>query len=56
MLALPLLPLRLGFFASHNGSGMRGVVEACVAGKLDATPCLLISNNATCDAMTWARA
>src|SRR5271169_6091552 len=52
----PLLPLRLAFFASHGGSGMRAVVEACNAGRLNAVPCLLLSNNAACDAMAWASA
>ena len=52
----PLLPLRLGFLASHNGSGMRAVVEACAAGRLAAAPCLVISNNADSAALTWAAA
>jgi phosphoribosylglycinamide formyltransferase-1 len=52
----PLRPLRLAFFASHNGSGMRAIVEACQAGRLAATPCLLISNNPDCGAIDWAAA
>lgn len=52
----PLRPLRLGFLASHGGSGMRAIVAACDAGRLAATPGLLISNNADCAAMQWAAA
>lgn len=51
----PLRPLKIAFFASHNGSGMRAIVEACASGRVDAAPCLLISNNADCGAMQWAR-
>jgi phosphoribosylglycinamide formyltransferase-1 len=52
----PLRPLRLGFLASHGGSGMRAIVAACDDGRVAATPCLLISNNAACAAMQWAAA
>src|SRR5262249_24926842 len=52
----PLRPLRLGFLASHGGSGMRAIVAACDAGRIDATPGVLISNNAECPAMQWAAA
>ncbi|MBV8165851.1 MAG: phosphoribosylglycinamide formyltransferase, partial [Alphaproteobacteria bacterium] len=48
--------MRLGFLASHGGSGMRAIVAACDAGRLDATPCVLISNNADSPAMHWAAA
>ena len=37
--------MRFGFFASHNGSNMQAVVDACAEGRLDATPALVISNN-----------
>jgi phosphoribosylglycinamide formyltransferase-1 len=47
--------LRLGFLASHNGSSMRAIVAAARAGTLDATPCVVISNNAEAPALAFAR-
>jgi phosphoribosylglycinamide formyltransferase-1 len=46
--------LHLGFLASHGGSNMQAIVDACRAGKLDAVPCVVISNNS--DAMALERA
>ncbi len=37
--------VRLGILASHNGSNMQAVVDACKAGELKADPVLVISNN-----------
>lgn len=37
--------MNLGFLASHRGSNMQAVLDACDAGKLPATPKVLISNN-----------
>lgn len=37
--------LRLGFLASHEGSTMQAILDACRSGELDAEPVLLISNN-----------
>jgi phosphoribosylglycinamide formyltransferase-1 len=34
---------------------MKAIVRACTTGELSASARLLISNNATCEAMTWAR-
>src|SRR5262249_19596549 len=48
------LPLKLGFLASHGGSGMRAIVQAIRAGELPAEPRILISNNADCQALTFA--
>jgi phosphoribosylglycinamide formyltransferase 1 len=53
MASLPQRP-RLGFLASHNGTNMRAIVAACRAGRLDAEPALLISNNKDCGAIAWA--
>lgn len=46
--------LRLAIFASHNGSAMRAICEACKSAKLDATPVLAVSNNANAPALDWA--
>ena len=37
--------IRLGFLASHNGSTMQAIVEACIEGRLSAKPAVVISNN-----------
>lgn len=47
--------LRLAFFASHNGSAMKAICNACRKGRLDAEPVLVISNNADASALDWAR-
>ena len=38
-------PLKIGFLASHGGSGMRAVLEAMQAGAINAVPAVMISNN-----------
>lgn len=52
---MPRRPLTLGLLASHRGSNARVVVEACHSGLLDASPGVLISNNAGAPALTSAR-
>ena len=37
--------LGLGFLASHGGSNMQAVIDACREGRLDAEPRVVISNN-----------
>ena len=37
--------MNIGFLASHNGSNMQAIIDACKAGKLQATPAVVISNN-----------
>jgi phosphoribosylglycinamide formyltransferase-1 len=37
--------LNLAFFASHQGSDMQAVIDACISGTLRATPCAVVSNN-----------
>ena len=37
--------LRLGFLASHGGSNVQAIVDACRAGELRAEPRVVISNN-----------
>jgi len=46
--------LRLGFLASHGGSNMQAIIDACKQGRLDAVPCVVISNNS--DSMALHRA
>lgn len=47
--------IRLGFLASHNGSGMRAVVTAIEAGALDARACVVISNRREAPALAFGR-
>lgn len=46
--------MKIAFLASHNGSAARAIAEACLAGKINATPVLLISNNVGSKALNWA--
>ena len=48
------MKLRLGFLASHEGSNVQAILDACREGRLDAEPCVIISNNS--DAMVLDRA
>ena len=47
--------MRLGFFASHRGSNMQAVLDACEAGTLSATPVVLVSNNRNAEALQRAQ-
>ena len=47
-------PLYLGFLASHGGSNMQAIIDACKTGRLEAKPCVVISNNS--DSMALRRA
>ncbi len=47
--------LRLGFLASHGGSNMKAIIDACQQGRLDATPCVVVSNNSESTALQRAR-
>ncbi|HHX64545.1 MAG TPA: phosphoribosylglycinamide formyltransferase [Chloroflexi bacterium] len=53
--AAPGPTLRLGFLASHGGSNMQAIIDACKEGRLDATPCVVISNNSNSMALERAR-
>ncbi len=46
--------MQLGFLASHGGSNMQAIIDACKAGRLSARPCVVISN--TSDSMAVQRA
>src|SRR5579862_2708662 len=39
------MKLRLGFLASHGGSNVQAILDACREGRLDAEPRVVISNN-----------
>ncbi len=47
--------MNLAFFASHNGSDMQAVIDACQSGTLRATPCVVVSNNSASKALERAR-
>lgn len=47
--------LKLGFLASHTGSNMQAIIDACQAGTLAAEPCVAISNNSRAGALARAR-
>ncbi|MCI0733913.1 MAG: phosphoribosylglycinamide formyltransferase [Methylococcaceae bacterium] len=46
--------IRLGFLVSHRGSNMQAVIDACNSGRLAAIPAVLISNNASSQALQRA--
>lgn len=48
-------PLRIGCFASHNGTDMQAIVAAINSGELAATVELVISNNSKANALTFAQ-
>jgi phosphoribosylglycinamide formyltransferase-1 len=47
--------MNLGFFASHNGSNMQAVINACNNGILNANPVIVISNNGDAGAVERAK-
>jgi len=47
--------VKLGFLASHRGSDVQAVLEACASGRLAAMPRLVISNNADAEVLERAR-
>jgi len=47
--------LYLGFLASHGGSNMQAIIDACKAGRLDAKPCVVVSNNSESMALQRAK-
>ena len=48
--------MRLGFLASHRGSNMQSIIDACKDGSLPASPVVIISNNAESGALQRAAA
>ena len=47
--------LKIGFLASHNGSNVQAIVEACNAGALKVEPCVVVSNNSRSGVLKRAR-
>ena len=47
--------LRLGFLASHGGTNMQTIIDACKDGRLNAVPSVVISNNSRSNALARAR-
>jgi phosphoribosylglycinamide formyltransferase-1 len=47
--------LIIGFLASHGGSNMQAIIDACKAGTLNAKPGALVSNNSNSGAMERAK-
>jgi phosphoribosylglycinamide formyltransferase 1 len=47
--------MKIAFFASHQGSNMQTVIDACKSGALNATACVVISNNSDSEALARAR-
>jgi phosphoribosylglycinamide formyltransferase-1 len=47
--------MKLGFLASHNGSNLQAIVDACKCGALDAVPAVVVSNNGDSGALARAR-
>jgi len=45
---------RLGFLASHRGTNMQSIFNACRQGRLDAVPAVVISNNGDSGALERA--
>ena len=46
--------MNLAFFASHSGSNLQAVLDACHDGRLRAHPCVVISNNSQAKALQRA--
>ena len=51
---LAVSKLRLGFLASHGGSNVQAIIDACKGGSLDAEPCVVISNNSDSEVLRRA--
>jgi phosphoribosylglycinamide formyltransferase 1 len=47
--------MRIGVLASHGGSILQAVMDACAAGDIDATVTIVISNNSGSQALARAR-
>jgi phosphoribosylglycinamide formyltransferase-1 len=47
--------MNLAFLASHRGSNMQAVLDACKDGRLQARPCVVISNNGDAEALVRAK-
>jgi phosphoribosylglycinamide formyltransferase-1 len=46
---------RIGIFASHNGTNLQAIIDACNDGSLQMTPAVVVSNNSDSLALQRAR-
>ncbi len=46
--------MRIAFLASHRGTNMQAVIDACESGRLDARPAVLVCNNPDAPALQRA--
>ncbi|HNX15034.1 MAG TPA: phosphoribosylglycinamide formyltransferase [Oscillospiraceae bacterium] len=46
---------KIAVFASHNGSDLQAVIDGCKAGKINASVCCVLSNNADAFALQRAK-
>ncbi|UCB42565.1 MAG: hypothetical protein JSV77_08935, partial [Dehalococcoidales bacterium] len=47
--------MNIGFLASHTGSNMQAIINACKSGALQANPAVVISNNSNSGAIARAK-
>ena len=47
--------MRLGVLASHGGTNLQAIIDACKEGRLDAKVCVVISNNSNSMALERAK-
>jgi phosphoribosylglycinamide formyltransferase-1 len=47
--------MKIGFLASHGGSNMQAIIDACKSNKLNALPAVVISNNSKSKALVRAK-
>jgi len=50
-----IAPLRLGLLASHGGSNLAAILDACQSGRLPAESCVVIVNNSRAPAFARAQ-
>lgn len=46
--------MNLGFLASHEGTNLQAIIDACKDGRLDAKPCVVVGNNSDSGALKRA--
>ena len=49
-----MVKLRLGVLASHGGTNLQAIIDACKESRLDASVCVVISNNSSSTALERA--
>lgn len=47
--------MNIGVLASHNGTNLQAIIDACESGTLDANVCVVISNNSKSGALERAK-